>query len=424
MKHVNYEEKFRSFSGKTLYERLSEADRSVVRSIAFSLRLTFQEFRSLTEICRDMDMWQGISLKNFSEAFFKKHANATPLNKKGFLRELSDYIGTLKHLPTEYSELEFPERPDPVPQIVISEDPAKNIFGMCPVASEETVCCNLRTIDAVENCIYGCSYCTIQTFYGNRVTVDGMLKRKLNAIPLDKGVFYHIGTGQSSDSLAFGNLNGMLDTLMEFAEKHPDILLELKTKSANVGYFLEGNFPRNIVCTWSLNPEIIIRNEERLTAALSERLAAAEKVAREGIKVGFHFHPMIYFKGWEKEYTDIAEEIQQRFRSDQVLFISFGSVTLIKPVIRKIRESGFPTKILQMEMMPDPKGKPTYPDDVKVMMFRELYAAFSDWHDTVFFYLCMEKASIWKRTFGFVYESNTEFEQEFGKQTMRKINRA
>jgi hypothetical protein len=34
----------------------------------------------------------------------------------------------------------------------------------------------------------------------------------------------------------------------------------------------------------------------------------------------------------------------------------------------------------------------------------------------------MEKDSIWKESFGYVYSSNDEFEQDFGKQTMVKIN--
>jgi hypothetical protein len=34
----------------------------------------------------------------------------------------------------------------------------------------------------------------------------------------------------------------------------------------------------------------------------------------------------------------------------------------------------------------------------------------------------MEKAAIWEDTFGFVYRNNDEFEQQFGKRTMAKVN--
>ena len=114
-----------------------------------------------------------------------------------------------------------------------------SVFGDCPVRSERTLCCNLKTIDAVQNCAFGCSYCTIQTFYGDRVIVDAELPKKLASLNIERGRFYHIGTGQSSDSLVWGNRDGILDTLCEFAFKHPDVLLELKTKSANVEYFIK-----------------------------------------------------------------------------------------------------------------------------------------------------------------------------------------
>ena len=102
---------------------------------------------------------------------------------------------------------------------------------------------------------------------------------------------YHIGTGQASDSLMFGNREGILDSLFEFARENPNVILEFKTKSDNISYFLENAVPKNILLTWSLNTPTIIQNEEHLTASLDKRINAARKMADKGIKVGFHFHP-------------------------------------------------------------------------------------------------------------------------------------
>jgi hypothetical protein len=33
----------------------------------------------------------------------------------------------------------------------------------------------------------------------------------------------------------------------------------------------------------------------------------------------------------------------------------------------------------------------------------------------------MEKASLWEESFGYVYDSNEEFEQDFGRKTMNKV---
>ncbi len=273
----------------------------------------------------------------------------------------------------------------------------------------------------MENCVFGCSYCTIQTFYTENIQIERNIAEKLDQIELDTDRFYHFGTGQASDSLAWGNREGILDAHFKFAHKYPKILMEFKTKSKNIQHFLENPVPPNIVCSWSLNPEEVIEHEEHFTASLEERLSSARTVADRGIKVAFHFHPMVYFEGWSESYTGIANQVMKRFDPDEVLFISFGSVTLIQPVIQKIRNLGNPTKILQMELVPDPHGKLTYPDDIKIRMFRLMYKIFTPWHDMVFFYLCMEKTEIWQASLGHTYPSNELFEQEFGKETMRKI---
>ena len=180
-----------------------------------------------------------------------------------------------------------------------------------------------------------------------------------------------------------------MDHLSEFAGKHPNILLELKTKSDNISYFLDHEVPPNVVISWSLNSDLIVQNEEHFTASLEKRLAAARRAADLGIPIAFHFHPMIYYEGWQEEYTALAKRVLSKFSSEEVLFISMGSVTFIKPVMKAIRKRDRVTKMLQMEMVRDPNGKWTYPDDLKVEMFRAMFKGLQSWREKVFFYLCM-----------------------------------
>ena len=170
-----------------------------------------------------------------------------------------------------------------------------------------------------------------------------------------------------------------------------------------------------------MNTDTIVNNEEHFTASLSERIKSARKLVELGIKVAFHFHPMVYYDKWENDYTEIAQTLVNTFKTDDVLFLSFGSVTLIKPVIQKIRKLGNATKTHQIDLVLDPHGKLTYRDDVKIKMFSKMYQNFKAWHNKVFIYLCMEKAEIWKKSLGYVYNTNEEFETDFGKKTMAKI---
>lgn len=416
----NYSEKFASFENKTLFEALEPEQQGFIREIAFAHRFSFQEFRQAVEACRDLASWGEADLQSWWEAESARNGSRGPSLKRQLLQRLQIHLAELRRSPKRYPEEGLIRPKKREKSRIVTEKSGKKIWGSCPVASPKTVCCNLRTIDAVENCIFGCSYCTIQTFYSERIVFDADLAEKLKAIPIEPDRFYHFGTGQSSDSLAWGNRNGNLEALCRFAAEHRNILLEFKTKSDNVGYFLENETPPNIVCSWSLNTPTIIANEEHFTASLPRRLEAARAAADRGVKVAFHFHPMVYYAGWEEEYPAIAGELLRRFDPEEVLFISFGSITMIKPAIQKIRRLGHQTKILQMEMVADPHGKLTYPDAVKIQMFQTMYEAFKPWRDEVFMYLCMEKAAIWESAFGYVYGSNEEFERDFGRKTMVK----
>jgi spore photoproduct lyase len=345
------------------------------------------------------------------------------LSKDRLLPKIQDWLQYLRKQARSYPEAKQKAPKPPTMKLALHESD-KNIVGLCPVASDETVCCNLRTIDAVENCGFACNYCTIETFYDDEVRFDSKLSEKLKKLELDPKRFYHLGTGQSSDSLMWGNQHRILDSLRELAEENPNVLLELKTKSKNVAYFLQNDVPHNLVLSWSLNTPTIIENEEHLTASLSERLAAARSVADRGIKVAFHFHPIVFYRNWRREYGDLALQVMARFGPEEVAFISFGSVTFIKPIVKAIRERGRPTKMLQMELVPGPKGKLSYPDPIKKDLFHHIYRAFAPWHDQVFMYLCMEKADLWKSTFGFVYRNNDDFEADFCKQVFLKLGHA
>lgn len=385
-----------------LFPLLRNDDQAFLRELATRHRFSSQEQRQLSEIARDLQQWHAQPL-----ATFWPTNNNKP--RKQLMKELRQQLHALRTGPKKLT-------PEPLKPAKLARDLApseRKIHGMCPVAAPETVCCNLRTIDAVENCGFGCSYCTIQTFYGQAVTFDAELASKLNklAADLDPGRLYHFGTGQSSDSLMWGNQHGILDDLCAFASQNPNILLEFKTKSKNVQYFLkQSQLPPNIVCSWSLSPQSIIEAEEHFTASLDERLAAARSVADRGVRVSFHFHPMIIFDGWQDAYQQLANRLQDTFSPEEILFISFGSVTFIRPVIRAIRERERPTKMLQMDLVPTAKGKLSYPPELKKQQFSLIFQSFAPWHDQVFFYLCMEEAEYWTSTFGRVYPDNDSFE--------------
>ncbi len=416
----DYPAKFERIAADTpCYRLLAPPQRAQVRERALRYRFTRQELQLVSEIARDLAMWRQGDLASL----WPEQAAPAPdrETKKRRLRALRQQWQALREAPNHYPPL--PQtRSLPLKARVESRDKGTLGLGFCPVASPRTRCCNLLTLDAVENCGYGCTYCSIQSFYeGGRVVFDDRLEQKLAALPIDPSRVYHIGTGQSSDSLMWGNSHGLLDTLIDFAGRHPNVILELKTKSANVSHLLGRDLPPNMLFTWSLNPQPVIDHEEPGTAPLAQRLAAAGQLAARGAIVGFHFHPMIHYQGWERDYGALFQALQAGFQPAQVAMVSLGTLTFTRPVIRRIRERGDPTQILKLPLV-EADGKLSYPDPLKLALFTHAWERFApDWREQVFFYLCMENPRFWKPVFGFEYHSNEAFEAAMKQSYRNKI---
>ncbi len=411
----NYPAKFARITPQTLFFKLPEATQFFLKDKAHALRLTQQELRELCQMGNDLHMWKETSLESLWPA------GEMPKKKlmAGLRREYLSIQSTAKN----YQSFSRKDKPKAVKPRLLSQLKKGLGLGYCPVASEKTRCCNLLTLDAAERCGFDCSYCSIQSFYHqNEVRFDADFAEKLQSLKLDPHRLYHIGTGQSSDSLMWGNHNGNLAALCKFARANPNIILEFKTKSKNIRWLLENDFPANILCTWSLNPQEIIDNEEHQAASLRERIKCARKIADKGRLVGFHFHPMIWYQGFEQAYSEIADTLLRQFKPEEVALISMGTLTYTKDVMRTIRKRDFKSKILQMPLE-KVAGKFAYPDAIKIGMFKGLYQALEDWHEKVFFYLCMEPATLWQPVFGLPdYTDNAAFETAMKQAYMEKID--
>ncbi len=405
MKQELYLQKFETAIQNSFYENLPQKAQDFIKEKALLFQFSHQELKQIIDIARDLELWDETSI----EEIFPEH----PQRKVVFAR-LKKVYKTIRDTPNSYKNFTLKNVPKEQKFTFKVADKQGFGLGLCPVASEKTRCCNLMTLDAVESCGFDCSYCSIQSFYNqNTITFDSSFADKLLNLQLDPHKTYHIGTGQASDSLMFGNREGVLDALFLFAKNNPNVLLEFKTKSDNIKYLLANDVPKNILCTWSLNTPTIIENEEHLTASLDKRINAARKLADKGVKVGFHFHPIVEYEGYLEEYKVVYERLQREFKASEVALVSFGTLTFIKPVIKQLRGREFHTKITQIPHE-DASGKTSYPETTKVEMFKHAYESFTAWQkgeNKVFFYLCMEEHQMWAKTFGYQYSTNNDFER-------------
>ena len=359
---------------------LGERSSAFLGALFDKFHFSFQQRKQLAEFASDFEAWDEAPVYELlASERCGLNFNKTGKVQNGeqifnFMREV--WL-ELKSRPHSYASFKSDYEPK---KFEISSFRTDHIaLGRCPVASENTRCCNLLTLDAVNSCGFDCSYCAIGSFYKHgKIGFDENLAANLARLRLDPARSYHIGTGQSSDSLMWGDRFGILSALCDFAARHQNVILELKS-------------------------------EEHLSASLDARLAAAEALAARGILVGFHLHPMVWYEGWQSDYGALFERLRRRFDPSGVAMVSLGTLTFIKPVVKKLRSRGLRSKILQMPLA-DANGKLSYPLQIKRELFKFAADALSPWRGRVFFYLCMEDANLWREVLGHEYESNDAFE--------------
>jgi spore photoproduct lyase len=409
---LDYAAKFERIVSDTLFAWLGPAEQEFVRAAAHRHSLTLQELRQVCEAAVDLASWGEPPLLGWweaREAALGVDARGARLAGKGrLLDELRGRLAELRRTPPRYPPSHLPRPPRPRPSLATAPSP-RTLIGRCPCASPATVCCNLLTLDAVRGCGFRCSYCTIQTFRGEEVVFDPNLAAALKAIELPADRYLHLGTGQASDGLMWGNRHGVLDALCGFARARPRVLLELRTKAVSVAPLVRAQPPANLFPSWSLNTPTVAANEEHLAARPAARLTSARRAVDAGMRVAFHLHPVVLYEGWEEEYAALAAELVARFAPEEVLYVSLGTVAFIRPVMREIRRRGGQTRVLQMELAPGPHCKLTYPEETRIRLFSLLVQALAPWRGLVFQSLCLEPANVWQAVLGRTYAGAGEF---------------
>ena len=269
----------------------------------------------------------------------------------------------------------------------------------CP-CSPEAVSCGYFNLNLHTGCPYSCSYCILQTYLESKESLffTNLEDMEEELLRISKGKKHlRIGTGELADSLALDSeAHYSIKILMVF-ERFPDIVFEFKTKSANIKNVLEyKTVPKNIVISWSLNPEIIIKKEEHYTPDLATRLKAIGEIQSRGYKMGIHFDPIIIFKNWKSHYKGLIKEISRIIDPSKVVWWSLGALRF--PYV--LREHIFKYKnsiLFEGELVKGYDGKYRYFKPLRSELFafikQQIRSLISE---SIPLYLCMEDREMWE----------------------------
>jgi len=174
--------------------------------------------------------------------------------------------------------------------------------------------------------------------------------------------------------------------------------------------------------SWSVNPEDVIREEEKGASSLKLRLEAAQACQEKGYLIGFHFDPIILIPEWEYKYREVVDAIYARLNPEKIVWISLGGFRypgFLKPVIQE----RFPgSKILLGELFPGPDGKYRYLKSLRVT-YRKIAGWIKEYDPEGFIYFCMESPEVWDAVFGFHPANRNELDRLFAQRIRRLWNK-
>jgi spore photoproduct lyase len=150
-----------------------------------------------------------------------------------------------------------------------------------------------------------------------------------------------------------------------------------------------------------LNSDLIIQNEERRTAPLSERLHAAQQCESWGYPLGFHFDPLIIYDGCEADYKRVIQQLFSKISPDNIAWISLGALRFM-PSLKPVVERRFPnSKIMYGEFILGLDGKMRYFKPIRIDLYGKLVSWIREYAPHVCVYFCMEDDDVWQKSMGF-----------------------
>ncbi|MFA6636165.1 MAG: radical SAM protein [Candidatus Omnitrophota bacterium] len=266
----------------------------------------------------------------------------------------------------------------------------------CP-CTKDAKRCGYWILNLGFGCPFDCSYCYLQT-YSNipGIILNANIEDYYEAIKYFDGSVtgskIRIGTGEFTDSLALEKYTGYAPKLIEFFRATKNLILELKTKTSDIESVLKEKPHENVVLAWSINTPGIAEKYEKGASFVKERIEAAFNAAKAGYQVAFHFDPLVWYEGWEKEYEGIIEELfsYKEIRAN-TLWISLGTLRYT-PGLKQAAEERFNDNEIFYggEFFLGFDGKFRYPEMLRTSIYKKISGFIRDRGVSCWIYLCME----------------------------------
>jgi len=289
-----------------------------------------------------------------------------------------------------------------------------SFYKPCP-GTQHYLCCQYKILHIGANCPLSCTYCILQAYLDHpamvvHANVEEMLSELDELFFRFPSSFFRIGTGELTDSLVLDHLTGLSTILVPYFAAQKNACLELKTKTTNVGHLKDLDHRGKTIVAWSLNSASVVCREELGAPSVEERLLAARACQEWGYRLAFHFDPIIYYPGWEKEYQETIEQLFSTIKPSRIAWISLGCFRYLPRLKPIIQEKFHHSRIIYEEFIQGLDGKMRYLEILRQQIYANMVRWIRQRAPECFLYLCMESPKVWRNSVGFAPASNQELQ--------------
>ncbi len=202
----------------------------------------------------------------------------------------------------------------------------------------------------VKNCIFDCDYCFLQGLYPCGYPVyfinledyfeelDGLLE----TFPVYVCISY------DTDLLGMEPKLHYVEKWVSYAQKRPNLKVEIRTKSGNSSIFREYKKLKtdfitentdNIIFAWTISPEEVTSFAEVGLPAVEKRLDALRGAKDAGFPVRLCFDPMLFHPEWKESYKQLFKSVFNSVSAEDVVDVSVGVFRISNKLLKRMRDA-------------------------------------------------------------------------------------
>lgn len=196
----------------------------------------------------------------------------------------------------------------------------------------------------VLNCLYDCQYCYLQGMYPSAnvvvfVNLEEYFEQTTRAIEARPAPEHplHLAISYDTDLLAFEGMLGYTREWLAYLRSQPDLVLEVRTKSAHRRLFREEPPIPGMIAAWTLSPQPVIERYEWGTASLEQRLGALQSALENGWNVRLCIDPILKIPGWEAVYGQFFNALEG-LPWEKLHDVHLGVFRMNQDYLKKIRK--------------------------------------------------------------------------------------